>query len=99
MSLTTVIIDFHGIPLHVRGRYYEPELGSSAYFELESVQVLVMQAKDYKLAELAGGEGFGHPEQTVWEYLEERALECVEADFDAAECEARIARAERGDGS
>lgn len=92
MPLTTVTIDFHGIPLTVTGHYYEqePEANLAAHFAIESVKAGIRLAGEYRLEEL-------HERDltlSVLDYIEEEALAAVEAGFEAAAEEAANARRE-----
>jgi hypothetical protein len=90
MSLTTLIINYHGIPLIVTGRYYpdEPEVNNHASFEIENVKARAILAGDIVPVELADEA----VPATVLDYLEEEALEQIEAGFEAAAEEAADAR-------
>jgi hypothetical protein len=84
MSITTVTINFHGIPLTVSGRYYEqePETNSPAMFEIASIKVGITLAGNYRLEEL-------HERSTdasALDYIEAEALALVESGFEAAAC-------------
>ena len=98
MKSTTLTIDFYGIPLIVTGRYYEqePETNSHASFEIESVKTRAILAADIVAVELADENLSG----SVLDYLEDEALEMIEAGFEAAAEEAADARREaRADAS
>lgn len=92
MPVTSLRIDFYGIPLTVSGVYreQEPEVNAPAAFEIHSVRVSVVAAGAVRQEELAD-EGLN---ASVMEYIETEALEQIEAGFEAAAEEAANARRE-----
>jgi hypothetical protein len=90
--MTALEINFHGIPLVIRGTYQppEPDVGLQADFVIHSIQAKVTQASKIAWLELSDDEW----ESGVYEYLHEEALSAYIDQREGERCEADEARAE-----